>query len=818
MRFRDFPSLQFVIIWMLACRTVAPPNTQAEEPTSEVTRDVRYREFQIDGLKSDRVGDWGDSKRLTIQGAKTFSADSIRGALFSNFDVLVAAHPLAPLADYPRSLVEHAKQGYLRAGFPQVKVEAHLDETNQQIVLTIDEGPRFRCGKIVASDTPFILAQQIVDWLNAQQPPAGAMLAGFAESNNQTVAQWEDAEGNSLQLQDPVWLSGLPVQFDDAGKAALKENVRRALAELGCPWADFEIELLQDTDQGTAQLEIKIKDTGPPAIVNLVTVNGNQRDSVDDVLDYLHVPMNVILPESQRTALWHKLWMSGRYLKHDVELIPPPKPNGVVELRITLVEYDKATPLAKPLSPEEKALLKCREWLLAAPQRGDDWVFRFATPTSGSAIVSPANGFLIHLIPRNLDNGHHSESGNDRWQEGLFAITSQCCTFENLVAGRKIFVPLPSAVLKCDLGARANADANDPDHPFRLNAGLGVSSNSTNQKHPPMEMQLSFPPVWMIGVVHHHNPKCSIENGVLTISGENGFMKASIDTNSGQLISLGWGDEDTTDKSSTISLVHDAFKRELLSTEDRSKIVKNNLLYDPQQPFSSIVNYFLADPITLQTCHSVADFNGNGDKFDRLLVALQKATKAGLLKPIDNQFASTSNDSSQTNSGDDFEIPDEFGESQDSWSQLVVNLTRMAIYESDQIFPRDSTPWMMMWDVAFWIMRKSDYLQADTTRIWQADDFGPVDHLFAAWLYTLVDRDGRDNIVRAIAEHGLTKLDVEKFAAELRPLLNRDKLAGQCIYHFAAVLRELDEEDVTVLGSAVAGRAWRSLERRGTAA
>src|SRR5947207_2948705 len=93
------------------------------------------------------VGDWGEPSRIVVEGAKSFSAGSIRSALVANFDVVEAGHPLAPLAEYPRLLAEKTQAGYLKAGFPDVKVEAHVDEAKRRIVLTVDEGRQVRCGE-----------------------------------------------------------------------------------------------------------------------------------------------------------------------------------------------------------------------------------------------------------------------------------------------------------------------------------------------------------------------------------------------------------------------------------------------------------------------------------------------------------------------------------------------------------------------------------------------------------------------------------------------------------------------------------------------
>ncbi|MBN1417565.1 MAG: hypothetical protein JXP34_02250, partial [Planctomycetes bacterium] len=94
------------------------------------------------------VGDLGDASRWEIEGAKTFSALEIRRGLLRDFDVQLASHPFAPKDALVSVLREMILEGYLHAGFPDIRVEASADDPASRIDVRIDEGPRLRCGEI----------------------------------------------------------------------------------------------------------------------------------------------------------------------------------------------------------------------------------------------------------------------------------------------------------------------------------------------------------------------------------------------------------------------------------------------------------------------------------------------------------------------------------------------------------------------------------------------------------------------------------------------------------------------------------------------
>jgi len=123
----------------------------------------------IGAASSETVGQWGDPQRFVIHGATTFSADTIRKKLYSDFAVLLASHPLAPKHALASVLERRLRAGYHRAGFSEAAVQVTLDEQAEGVVAQVDEGPRYTTAglRIEGGQHP---ARGITDAVNPTLP------------------------------------------------------------------------------------------------------------------------------------------------------------------------------------------------------------------------------------------------------------------------------------------------------------------------------------------------------------------------------------------------------------------------------------------------------------------------------------------------------------------------------------------------------------------------------------------------------------------------------------------------------------------------
>jgi hypothetical protein len=744
----------------------------------------------------ERVGDWGEPSRIVVEGAKSFSADAIRSALMANFDVLEAGHPLAPLAEYPKLLAEKTKDGYLKAGFRNAKVAARVDDQKKQIVLTVDEGQQFRCGDITLTGTTYFDPGQVRNWLLSKQPPAGAVLAAVSQIEQGEVARWVNENGEEVELQSPAWQMGEPVRFDEQGRKALEENVRRALADLGCRWAKFEIATPQDSADHVAPLQINITEAGPPAVIGKISIVGNQRDSEEDVIKYLGLKPGVMVTESERTRLWYKLWLSGRYLHQTVQLVEPGEPIGLAELQIELKEFDQAPPILEPLSATEQALMKCREWILDSQRRGDDWVLRLPK-NLGCLVLSPVRGALVHGAPT-IDA--------DKATEFLAMAMPKELTYACAAAGKRLSLPLPDGMrIVGSVELLTGDDPNDPQRVRSLRFGLGLNHNSESVG-PPVAMSVTVSPTHMISLAHMPDSEVKLDNDRLIIR-SSAIYEFQIDATTGRLIGLRFaGDDESGVPSCEITIEHGAFEREMdLAKERFLKNISVNA-FTPSQPLSSIANSLIDDPLVVGLCREWAKGSQHEDKFDRARNALHKAVGAGLLRPLDEAIKTGAlwTSSGGRESVATFDIPDAF-EGAQGFVQSVVVFARLGLRFLGDAVPRNSWPWVLGRDTILSSMNHGKYYAEDMNTMLNSKRFGPIAHLMAMIPYLCDHTVANGEVVHALGEHALTRLDVYAFGEEIRPLLDQNKLAGKCVCHLAMVLRELDEDDATALGSLFLG-------------
>jgi hypothetical protein len=751
----------------------------------------------------ERVGDWGEPSRIVVEGVKSFSADSIRSALMANFDVLEAGHPRAPLEEYPKLLAEKTKNGYLKAGFPDAKVEARIDEKKKQIILTVDEGQQFRCGEITLSGTTYFDPVQVRTWLLSKQPPAGAVLAAVSQVQQGEVAQWINENGEEVELQSPAWQVGEPVRFDEQGRKSLEENVRRTLAELGCRWAKVEIVTPQNPVDHVAPLQINIADAGPPAVVGKISVIGNQRDSDEDVINYLGIKPGTMLTESERTRLWYLLWMSGRYLEQDIDLIAPDQPSSSVELQITVAEYDQASPISQPLSAAEEALMKCRQWILDNEKRRDDWVCRFTGPYPGCVVVSPKQGLLCHGAPSGDPPGAAADC-DQGLPEFLLKATPNEVLYADAAATKKLMLPHCEGLrLYCKLDFLV--DASDPEHPRRFTFATGFSS-SDDSTASGISLRTTISPTHMISLAHLPDSEVKIEDGLLTVN-SNGLEELRVDVRTGRLVKVCTpSGDDSPAPASEITLEQGAFERELAAAEAQLATQAKDSAFNPARPLGSIVEFLAGDPLITRACHLLAKDVEQEKTIDGVRVALRDAIAASLLSPIDGALVAwrTKPSDDEGQKGDEFSVPNEF-EALQGWDALSMFLIQQTITRSDDVFPRNSWPWTLVRDLALWETGRSKYCQGDVNELWASKDFGPLGYLSLATIFSMSDNPARSDTLRSIGEYGLTKFFVEDFEREVRPLLDQSKLAGKCVCHLARVLREMDEDDATALGSLFLG-------------
>lgn len=331
---------------------------------------------------------------LAIHGAKSFTAEQIPKALFGDWDVLVAAHPAAPIKPFMDLVPKKTLTGYRQAGFSEAKVTSRIDWQTGKVHLTIDEGPRSIAGTLDVRGAGTLDVKRFRKWLTSEQPPKEARPSWFFLRNGELQTIWMKEDSSGIAPQPPVWQEGSPVRFSAEAESQPEQLIQRAFADLGYFFPKFTLAYQANPATGRTDLAIEIQEEGPLAVTHTITITGNERHSREEILAYLNLPSRVALTRDQCLAIEYRLWRSARFTKQEVTAVPPATPGGAAELKIQVREYEKAPRFSESLSPEETILLRCCDWLADLDHSPFDVVLD-GDESDWQSLISLGRGVLV---------------------------------------------------------------------------------------------------------------------------------------------------------------------------------------------------------------------------------------------------------------------------------------------------------------------------------------------------------------------------------------------------------------------------------------
>jgi len=751
------------------------------------------------------VGFWGDPQRIVITGSRQWPAEEIRRELIADLDAVIASHPASPLADFPQLLATRVRDGYLQGGFALATAAVRLDPLTQQVLVTIDEGPRYFAGDIKVHGPPGTDAAHIAAWLTAPQPARGARLTGFI-NGNESLPRWVDKNNQRIIPEKPVWTPGKPARFHAGTPDEYTTAVQRALEQQGYPQATLEVAVLRDDVHRMATLQIIVKDLGRRYTIDRVEVTGNKRDTADDVLRYLGVRQGQVVTESYCAAWRHKLWLSGRYLEQTVWIEPAKVPGDSIGLKIQLVDSPSAPPISEPLTQDEQLVLQCREWVMKAIDRGDALVMRGATESMRLEFVSVQDqGTLCVLEPIKPAAGAKPKEASELTTSTLFAgLPGELL---HIVGDQSQLLRAQTNqgqfVINIDL--QSNLDPKDTKHKFALKIGAGYKSNSRMQMQEPVAVSLSIAPAALLSFIRDPHTEHTLEGGVLVVKARGATCRIEVAT--GRLLEF-VVQSDKRGPRFTISVESGTFGEYLAAAERKMGI-------DPQQtpnafrndhPVSSTIEFLLASPLTelgLDLYDNQKRLSGDLVEGVRALNKLiagdafwpidQCACKAH--SPTDNDFCIPGNESSLLESSGDGSVT----------GGAMMGIALVMLQHADNIFPRESWPWTISRDIALSKLKQSRFVDADLGKLRGSSAMGPVGHLMTA---TLLTQNNPEAAVR-FAQRGVELLSLEHFRADYRPFLDNTKSAGQILQRSAELMTEFTDDEADELGRLLLGREHR---------
>jgi len=712
------------------------------------------------GPDAERVGEYGYPDRLVVEGSKTFTPGQIRSGLNGSPSYMLASHPSAPLDEFLQVLADSIREGYLHAGFPEVRVRVEHDDKTRKVGARVEEGRRYTAGAIHCTGGSEEHTARIVEMLStvsARSPEE--VLAGIKKPAFKERA---------------AWIPETPAHFDRAAEAFYTKAVREAYARLGHLHPRVNARVVPDTGGNTARLEVRIDDEGPACRIGPILVLGTRRNSPEEVRGYLGIrtgdPLNQDLLDRIRLALWR----SGRFLSSKVEWQPPLP--GVVghRLIITLHEYDEVPPLSGPLTPIQTSLLQLGGHIASSLTGTGELEITFSLPeTSGGMVWSPRKGILARVRTTALPGRvfHELVLALVPGRIVIGAATDQ--------RARRTLAVDTEQELTLMVHLTPDPEAAQSERPFHLRTAVGFRTPIPERKEP-IDLDLRLDPVVFLSLARYPT---RIENGVAIIRA--GATTLKINPATGEPISFEFappGDKSPSVRVEPRSGVFDERLRALVAPADPTATTTS---YGPF--VTGVVGLLIEDVLV----PALAGKRGAADGIEPLVSAWRKlATRH--LAPALEQWGTVS----EAPVDEKFVIP---GASHDASSLgPMAALGFMFAKFATPRLPPGTWPWTVVRETAFVLMNRQKHLRHELVRLYRSEDIGPIAYLTGATLLGLVDRE-RAGI---LARRGLERLTTADFRNDLAPFRPSP---GNRLARFAAQvlrgLRDLDDAEI----DAVAG-------------
>lgn len=344
--------------------------------------------------KTALVGNLGRTRDIRFAGNRTFSTETLRRSLATDISFVLASHPSEPIDALLPVISGRLRLGYLHEGFPEAKVRAALQPGNdrEELVVTIDEGPRYRQGEIVVTGSEEIdhrklagalkarsdenrISSQVAAIRKAMAPRAALLPAGIAPDPGSSAETLllpflKIKTSARTDSESADWQPGEPVEFKEGGQPPLEDRVRFLLAEQGRPLARFTTSHVLHPG-GTADLRIDITHAGPLALIGTVKVSGAVRNTGAEIRRAAGLEEGQAFLPRQLDQAMLALWRTGRFLPFDIDLHPRGGNSREIDLHIRVCELEKVPPLATPATPEQQCALKFIDWINGGMDGGE---------------------------------------------------------------------------------------------------------------------------------------------------------------------------------------------------------------------------------------------------------------------------------------------------------------------------------------------------------------------------------------------------------------------------------------------------------------
>src|ERR1035441_5501054 len=480
------------------------------------------------------VGDSGDLRQLTFEGAKTFSAEELRDGLKWTPDFLEISHPMAPRGEFLKAVERKLLFGYQHGGFPEARISVQADAKSSRIIVKVEEGPRYVCGRVKVSGTKKAVSSAITRRLTVESAPAASAGRAFDFTDQAPTSPAADgAEPAAPGQIEALWVKGQPAPFSEYDLRWLEWQARQALGDQGFFFPEVHVAIQRDAAGGKAELEVKVLKEGPRRTIGSIEITGNKKNSREALLRYLDLKPGMELTPERVSGIEDRLWRSARFLAYQVT---PGQPDtaGRVALHVEVSECDQAPPVDQEFSPVEQAMLNMRQWLARLDRRQEEMILDLtmdAVRLPGlEMIITPQSGLAALEKPAPHDAHSQRPSG--------FILKPNLAEFFATGRDRKLVVPWYEQQIWTRISlVSEKPEGESAGHHFNFSMGAGFQHGEEAAKVP-YQLQVTLYPVVCVSMAHFTNCAYWFSGGMLICS--NATTLCRLEARSGRPIELSW--------------------------------------------------------------------------------------------------------------------------------------------------------------------------------------------------------------------------------------------------------------------------------------
>jgi hypothetical protein len=711
------------------------------------------------------VGELGQPATFRFEGVSAFRSEELVAALEEDIAFQVAARSEAYFPKLLETIVQRLTLGYSNSGFPRAIVAAEFDAEQSQVVVSVEEGPHYRCGEVRIEGARLVRAERMA--YRILHPDDG----DEDEQHNPAKAAADD---DKLV----AWPAGKPASFVRARWKKYEPAIKQALTEQGFPFARYEYRVEPTADHKTAALVVKLLDEGSPDVIEHIEVKGCQRHTADEVLAYLGLKTPLTFSPALVESIDDQLRRTARFIYHKVSTTTPTRPGETLTLSIVLREHPTVPKLDEPLLPWQETMLKLSDWMERWPDSDDDLVIDISDKASDEATATLGHPYTVRIVgaPRKGLLAHfamqHRTTGK-RFESSLLA------------SERRLIISSPLRKARFDFRAQATsrfglvfnwkeygtAQQDEKGHNYRIELGAGF--HNRDDLSPAIDFTLRFDPVTWIGRFVDSDTQTEWSKRELLLTSANSTLR--VDRHTGRPLQLIYEMRDS-ELRIVVQSEEGAYARAAAELEQATASHADE--FDPQRPLGSLGEF-----LWKEVAHDV-DLSDSPQQ-RRKVEALGRLIKNSLsvTDKLWRQWSARSNLSER------FEIP---VTEQNGAAAMVASLV---LKGSHWAFPRGTPLWALGREIAFQLTGHGRSGPREYAEIARSRTTGPLACLSGALMLKYVDAESS----RRFAWHGLQRLEARYCESDCQMLLSGDCLTREVLLEAGDTLRQFDDESLELL-------------------